>query len=155
MCTEVTLASHYVHRSYTSIPLCAQKLHWHPTMCTEVTLASHYVHRSYTGIPLCAQKLHWRPTMCTDLSYTRVPLGVKMLTSVFQSAGKVLSIPPLCRQVLPMVLQAVGQVQAFAHHQQQQQQQRLQQQQEGDALFDTGSVDSSPIRKRNKPRKAQ
>ena len=68
-------------------------------MCTEVTQASHYVHRSYTGIPLCAQKLHWRPTMCTDLSYTRVPLGVKMLTSVFQSAGKVLSIPPLCAGV--------------------------------------------------------
>ena len=37
--------------------------------------------------------------MCTDLSYTRVPLGVKLLTSVFQSAGKVLSIPLLCAGV--------------------------------------------------------
>ena len=37
--------------------------------------------------------------MCTDLSYTSVPLSVKMLTSVFQSAGKVLSIPLLCAGV--------------------------------------------------------
>ncbi|KAK7106662.1 BOS complex subunit NOMO1-like isoform X2 [Littorina saxatilis] len=60
--------------------------------------------------------------------------------------------------VLPMALQMVGQVQAFAQHQQQQQQQQRQQQHHsGDTepFMEQNSAESSPARKRPKARKAQ
>nr|KAG5688657.1 hypothetical protein BaRGS_017511 [Batillaria attramentaria] len=56
--------------------------------------------------------------------------------------------------LLPFLMQLVGQVQAFAQHQQQQQQQQRQAS-DNDTYMEPSSAESSPVKKRNKPRKAQ